>query len=294
MTTQPDNNTKPASPRRRWYQFSLRTLLVLMLVLPIGLGWYAHARNKSLKQWEAVRALRAAGEKLRALRDDELLEGEQAILPAPAWQKAMGVDLPQELKVFLSRYSKFTDAEAAHLAELPQVTIIQVRGETTDKGTALITKRPKLECLTLNSPHLTDESLKILADFRDLEVLDIRTAPITDQGLAYFSNHPKLTFLAVDSPLITDKGLASVATCAKLEQLFLQSNEITDAGMASMSSLKQLKALSVSSFRITDAGLEPLAAIKTLETVRLVGTQASPDGIAKLQQAIPSLKIFVQ
>ena len=29
-------------PKRRWYQYTLRTLFVLMTVLAVALGWYVH------------------------------------------------------------------------------------------------------------------------------------------------------------------------------------------------------------------------------------------------------------
>ena len=31
-----------AKPRRRWLQISLRTLLILVTLLSIGLGWFVH------------------------------------------------------------------------------------------------------------------------------------------------------------------------------------------------------------------------------------------------------------
>jgi hypothetical protein len=34
---------------RRWFQFSLRTLLLLMLVFGCGLGWVAYERTKNGK-----------------------------------------------------------------------------------------------------------------------------------------------------------------------------------------------------------------------------------------------------
>ena len=32
----------PRKPRRRWLRFSLRTLLILVTLLSIGLGWFVH------------------------------------------------------------------------------------------------------------------------------------------------------------------------------------------------------------------------------------------------------------
>ncbi len=54
MTTSPPN-------RRRWYQFRLRTLLVFMLLVCVGLSWFSVKMDQARKQREAVEAIRKAG-----------------------------------------------------------------------------------------------------------------------------------------------------------------------------------------------------------------------------------------
>ena len=53
MTTDHPN---PSKPRRRWFQFSLRTLLVLVTVLCV---WLAMTAERARKQRKAVAAIRA-------------------------------------------------------------------------------------------------------------------------------------------------------------------------------------------------------------------------------------------
>ena len=56
---EPDMNDKP---KRRWYQFSLRTLLVGMTVLCLGPGGYvAYQQNKAKRQRGATEALEKLG-----------------------------------------------------------------------------------------------------------------------------------------------------------------------------------------------------------------------------------------
>ncbi|MFO0882766.1 MAG: hypothetical protein U0894_01020 [Pirellulales bacterium] len=54
---QVESANKSAPPRRRWFQFSLRTLLLAMLVFGCGLGWLANKRMKSQRAWEPIRAI---------------------------------------------------------------------------------------------------------------------------------------------------------------------------------------------------------------------------------------------
>ena len=55
MTTAP---TTTPLPRRRWLQFSLRTLMVLVLVVSVPLGWVAMKVRKTRQQRLAAEALK--------------------------------------------------------------------------------------------------------------------------------------------------------------------------------------------------------------------------------------------
>ena len=59
MTTDHHN---PSKPRRRWFQYSLRTLLVLVTVLCVWLGVTV---NRARKQREAVAAIQELGGTVR-------------------------------------------------------------------------------------------------------------------------------------------------------------------------------------------------------------------------------------
>ena len=59
MTTAEPSTTP--KPRRRWLQFSLRTLMVLMLVLGCGFGWLAYEIKMVREQREAVTAIEKLG-----------------------------------------------------------------------------------------------------------------------------------------------------------------------------------------------------------------------------------------
>ena len=52
----------PVTPKRRWYQFSLKTLLVGMLLLCLGPGGFvAYEQNKARRQKAAVEAIEELG-----------------------------------------------------------------------------------------------------------------------------------------------------------------------------------------------------------------------------------------
>ena len=47
--------------RRRWYQFTLKALLVVTTFACIGLGWLAHERNEVRKREDAIAAIKQLG-----------------------------------------------------------------------------------------------------------------------------------------------------------------------------------------------------------------------------------------
>ena len=63
------STTAPTTPkpRRRWLQFSLRTLMVLMLVLGCGLSWLAREVQQARAQREAAKAIGKLGGRVSCL-----------------------------------------------------------------------------------------------------------------------------------------------------------------------------------------------------------------------------------
>ena len=64
-----------------------------------------------------------------------------------------------------------------------------------------------------------------------------------------------------------------------------------DAALANLAPLAKLQSLSLADTPVTDAGLEQLHGLKELKELDLSFTQTSEEGQAKLQKALPELKI---
>jgi hypothetical protein len=84
--------TLTPKPKRRWYQFSQRTLLVLVLLVSIGLSWLGIKMNQARRQREVVKAILEAGGAV--YYDYEYKQSGNPEPPAPAWlRKLFGDDL---------------------------------------------------------------------------------------------------------------------------------------------------------------------------------------------------------
>jgi hypothetical protein len=98
-----------------------------------------------------------------------------------------------------------TDRCADHLSSAETLRKLVIHdGQFTDKFVATITKRLSgLEELWLNSPDLTDESLRLLADrCKKLKTLRIASEHFTAEGLKYLDSLKYLEERSVSSPAL--------------------------------------------------------------------------------------------
>lgn len=226
--------------KRRWLQFSLRTLLVAMAVFAVWLG-FKSARAR--RQRAAVdRILELGG---IVMYDYEYEEGAKP--PAPDWLRQLLGDeyfLTVEGVALGTRH--LTDDDMEHFEALTELRVLRLpEGRMTDAGLA------KLKGLT----RLTD--------------LELSCTPITDQGLAHLSGLVNLKHLRLQDTEVKDEGLAHLKNMKKLEQLCLGKrgvvgrdsqpvSEITDAGLVHLEELKGLKRLTLYNTKTTEVGKQRL------------------------------------
>ena len=103
MTT---DHPTPPKPRRRWFQFSLRTLFVLLTVLCV---WLAVTVNRARKQREAVAAIEAVGGMV--LYEHQYDDSEP---PGPKWLRELVGD-EYFVSVDVVFFVEATDADLEHM-----------------------------------------------------------------------------------------------------------------------------------------------------------------------------------
>jgi len=72
----------------------------------------------------------------------------------------------------------------------------------------------------------------------------------------------------------------------------LNSTKVTDAGLREIAGLKSIQSLELTQTAITDEGLQSLGALPKLNCLKLYGAKTTEKGRAKLQSALPKLRIF--
>jgi hypothetical protein len=227
------------NPKRRWYQFSLRTLLVLMFLAAIGMSWFAVKLHQARWQREAVEAIGKAGGRVTygfQITEDGLpVRAPQ--LPGPAWlRKLLGDDLFVDVvEVQAYGFRGFGDAELEHVEGLK-----------------------KLRCIYLSETQVTDAGLEHLRDLTRLAVLYLEETQITDAGLERLIGLTNLKELYLDNTQITNAGMKHIEGLTNLEILFLSGTHVTDAGLEHLKGLTKLQDLYILGTQVTDAGIKKL------------------------------------
>ena len=146
--------TTTSKPRRRWFQYSLRTLLVLMLLVCIGTGWIAMKLQQVRRERAAVAAI-------------ERLGGEVGTWSRPnAWLRKL---LGDNFFVHPVYVAFENDASMEYLHELPQLERLHAGSQVTDAGLAHLKHVPQLRHLYIAGSQITDAGLEHLKGLAQLK-----------------------------------------------------------------------------------------------------------------------------
>jgi hypothetical protein len=201
----------PPKRKRRWFQFSLRTLLIGVTLLAVLLGVISFRANRQRMAVEAIKKLDGkvaydfeTNEEGWDVRDD-------ARPPGPNWlRNLIGVD---------------------YFATVVAVKINTTK-DTDDGSVAVIRELPHLRSLVLTGPNVTDSTLDHLKGLIELRGLYLFGTQVTDAGLGQLENLSGLEILHLrGSNKITDAGLRHLRKLTRLEFIDLAGTAVSEAGM---------------------------------------------------------------
>lgn len=170
--------TAKPKTRRRWFQFRLRTLLIVTAILAVPLAWLAHERQK----------VRERNEWLESLAKRVSIEYSSAPPERPAWLRYLldeGKSPADITKIMFITYpdGNFTDDDLAHLPECPKLEVLRMnRCQVTDTGLVHLTGLKKLRIVDLSQVNLTDAGIVHLASITNLEELYLSETQMTAFG----------------------------------------------------------------------------------------------------------------
>jgi hypothetical protein len=176
------------NPKRRWLQFSVRGLFLLVLVFALPLGWLAWAMNTIRQERLAVAALRNMDCKVSAPYNTQgsltILERLRKLLGEDQFRNATQVS-----GTYWYTHSKITDGGLVHLQGLTQLQQLYLHGtQVTDAGLAHLEGLTQLKELRLDGTQVTDAGLVHLRRLTQLQWLVLPGQNVTDAGVRKLQN----------------------------------------------------------------------------------------------------------
>ena len=256
----------PKSWRHR-LRFSVRGLVILVLVVGAGLGWIVH---KAHVQRDSVAAIQRAGGTV--FYDWQFKNGRpvgNGKLWAPTWLvERIGADYFQSV-TYVSLPDSRSVGTLVHIGSLD-----------------------RLEMLMLGGPGLSDEELSHLQGLTNVQALFLSGANVSDSGLQCLKGLVKLKTLSLGGTKVTDAGIAQLRGLSSLEELDVSMTMVTDASLVHLRGLRSLKELNLQMTRITDAGLIHLRGLTNLRLLMLRSAKiARNSSLGELREALPKVQI---
>jgi hypothetical protein len=145
-----------------------------------------------------------------------------------------------------------------------------------------------LRCHTLapNNTKISDESLKLLAEWQDLTGLDLEGSPITDVGLAHLKKLSSIRFMRLANTEITDAGVKHLANHRSLRNIEF-GNGVTAEGLSNLRLLPSLRGVGLRHPSHGDETVEALSSIKRLAFIDLRDSSVTDEAARRLQRELP-------
>lgn len=173
-----------ARVKRRWYQFSLRTLFIAFTLVSIVLVACIDLAPAQ-RQAVAVNRVYALGGDLwlgqRVAKGSWILNQLRSLNLVPSYIYSDVVE-----GVFLGD-KPVTDGDLRIICGLPEILYLRLSNtEISDQGVTELRRLTDLQELNVAGTELTDAGLDSLKDLVNLRELDVRNTKVTDRGISGF------------------------------------------------------------------------------------------------------------
>ncbi len=265
------------------FRFSVRTMLIVVAVLAIPLGWAAMRLKTGRDKGRAIANLRAMGVSI-------VMDGYQDASPMiPPWVRelfgwqsvgiALGVD---------------SDDALSKLDGMHNLKTLGFLGDVSNSGLKHLKSMNAIENLTISSPRVTDEGLRHIASKTALKKLNLEGTEITGAGLLHLTRLRRLEKLTIDGTrmshadvirLFVEQGRGALDALVATGQLVqrpdedepfdlrLEGEQVTDELIEFLVQMPMLKGIALQSTSVTETGLKLLGAMPQLKSLVLRGEE---------------------
>ncbi|MGE0534588.1 MAG: leucine-rich repeat domain-containing protein [Pirellulales bacterium] len=281
-------------PPRRWFQFRLRTLLVVVGVCAPVFGWFANGIDKVRRQRAAIKELetfqieievQAAGPAwLQTILGDNRLVTAHTVVPYRPWCgneimngpafSAAQLPLLDDLIGIESLdlgWLDINDAGLEHVVGHASLVELRLCG-ITERGPhwRQLAACTNLHTLALSKTNISDGDLAALGSLSRLRTLYLIDTRVTGEGLKALAQRGSIEELSI-SDRVNGAGLRQIGGLTGLRVLSIRSNAITDGDLAALNNLQHIERLDITSLRIAGSGLRHLGGLPQLKSLSLEG-----------------------
>jgi Leucine Rich repeat len=279
--------------RRRWYQLSLRTLLMVLTLAPL-LGYVIFEREQCRRGGLALEVLDKNRRSWLPPGDPDA-EGKkiQGVSSRPVWLKfILGDDQFRGVKSAELSGLLVSDSDLGQLAVLLNLREVDVDARNpTEEGVAHLRALRFVEKLTFSGdptvrqpgedrsyPNLWD----VLAGWHHLRELSLYGLDFGEQDVRKLESLTTLKRLGIHGEGLTASGLNGIGSLATLEDLSLNFTDVSDEGLQPLAHLTNLRKIQLEKTKVVGPGLRHLAALPKLEYLDLFGCKTNDEGLASI------------
>lgn len=275
---------------RRWFHFSLRTLLVFVTVVCVALGLYV---KRERDRYTAIESIKRWGGQITfsATPIVSQLESSQRQMIKLAAREGVAPNLPEyhpQSKGWLRRM--FGKHGKYHGSDVYGVEFYSNVYSTYDPRVDLAIFDSLTEIKHLTLSFVSGASMSKLPRFPRLESLTLLTGQIDDACMESLRGMPRLIELKLPEADLTSRGMAAIGSCSRLTSLDLSRCYLVDAGFAHFTHLP-LQMLMLRLTTTSDAAVPYIAQLKGLKELNIQYTQVTEAGVRQLKKELPNCRI---
>ena len=272
----------PPVHKLRWYQFSLRSLMIFVLVCGVLLGWSGTFFLRLHQQREAVSRIRGLGGLVQY--DYQWREGNLDYHASPPGPKVLRMMLGDDAFAHVAKVNfccqdfssfnscvnplKYADLKALEaLHDLDTLGILD--SNIGDEGLQHLAALGRLRALDLESPKIGDQGLEHLRGLTNLRIFKLSRGKFSDKGIEQLKGLKNLESLNLSDTQVTTEGVARLSAATTLRELVFYGFGVNDSTLRRLDALKGLKVLQLVRCSVTDAGLTPLEHLTRLRELQL-------------------------
>jgi len=288
----------PNPVRRQRFQFSLRTVLILIFLISLPLGGFAWRLQRARTQRVNIIALENLGGSVthRAGMD---WASDDWYSRCENWAyDCLGKDFFLDVTVAWVKAEDRKQAEQAlaSLRQFPELESLIIRSDHIRiSEVSLLPCLPELRLLAIKgSGGTTDyppDDLRPLDEAENLYNLVIDKYPMRHETLDVLQKKHRLRRLELSGPHVNDHLLAGLGPLDNLDELTLKQTSITDDGLRHLAGLRQLRILTIENAPIQGRGFAALENLSALRSLDVTSTRFDDEGMPALQ-TFPSLHVL--